>query len=186
MPVFLHFTKCKINDHFSYLRSVANIPFLCENTNTNAQHAEEILSFYGNIMKHGSKCYFRAFFHFLFKWLVKYFPVYLDNSRSISLLLSCQDYYRQGGVILLNDIAVGDGIKIINMTFNTFFVLKKTVKFQFSDCLLLVLDYVVIIISIATNCTNTGITTLNQMWASSCLTTFFRLSDHTIPPKMHT
>lgn len=61
MPVFLHFTKCKINDHFSYLRPVANIPFLCENTNMNAKHAEETLSFYGNIMKHGSKCYFRAF-----------------------------------------------------------------------------------------------------------------------------
>lgn len=39
----------------------------------------------------------------------------------MSLFLSCQANYRQRGVILLNNIAMGDWIKIINMAFNTRF-----------------------------------------------------------------
>lgn len=57
----------------------------------------------------------------------------------MSLFLSCQARYARGGASLLNYIADGDGIKIINITFN--------IWFQFLDCLLLVSDHAVIIIS---------------------------------------
>lgn len=65
------FPKCKMNDQFPYLKPVANIPFLCENTTMKPKHSDKTLSFYGNVMKRGSKCYFRAFFSFLFRWLAQ-------------------------------------------------------------------------------------------------------------------
>lgn len=40
----------------------------------------------------------------------------------MALFLSCQANYRQKGIILLNNIAMGDWIKIINMAFNTCFL----------------------------------------------------------------
>lgn len=46
----------------------------------------------------------------------------------MSLFLSCQANYRQRGVILLNNIAMGDWIKIINMAFNTRFHFKQNSK----------------------------------------------------------
>lgn len=40
----------------------------------------------------------------------------------MALFLSCQANYRQKGIILLNNIAMGDWIKIINMAFNACFL----------------------------------------------------------------
>lgn len=49
----------------------------------------------------------------------KYSAVYLVNSRSMTSFLSCQANYRKEEVILLDNTAMGDWIKIINMAFNT-------------------------------------------------------------------
>lgn len=51
----------------------------------------------------------------------KYSAVYLVNSRSMTFFLSCQaSYAKNKEVILFNNTAMGDWIKIINMAFTCY------------------------------------------------------------------